>query len=663
MSISNILQKKAGIRMKTIEELVYYCKECDPVGALLLSGEWGCGKTYLIEHDLKEALTDRAVVLRISLFGMTLPEEIHAAVRLRWMEEYCKIKGINGVAKKIGQGKKWLAKMDFLPEWLRGIATTDTSVFFPIGKEMEGKTVVLVFDDLERCRMSSVDVLGVINDYCENHYYHTIVVANQAKIKTQQEVTQITGEIQLVSAENSAPKAGENKAIIKVDIPVQAEQGELSYTEIKEKIIQRTVQYLPNYEEIVHTVITTLKYEDDRYKEFVTSCEEGLLELFAPDRHDLRYKKSPYDNKELCKTTPPHNIRSLKCAIKDFYRVYSILHSNDFTNLDSWLYSFTSYVIAYKADIAKEGYYGTLFSDDEVRKLYPAFQSRYTLSSVKQWILHGVWDEKAITSEIEMIRRRDRAQSAPEIIKSNRIMDIDDAVIHDGFTDFLNIAYDGGLTLDEYVLLIENSCWARSCKCEFPVSIDWKKLEVGIRLRIDEIKRTLPEGQILFSVINVKQRPHFTDEEWNAYELISNFALGNELIFYKNKKLYIDKMHELGTSAFMFIQSKRYDVFDEEMARATEQAFEQENNAGKNQFISDFKRIWTLNIKSPDMRLKDSIKGFESLKTHLKEGLSKASQEQRTFSTVHTERFVEVISELIDICKNEMSNGEEPQEL
>lgn len=648
--------------MKTIEELVYYCNECEPVGALLLSGEWGCGKTHLIEHDLKEALSDKSVVLRISLFGVSSPEEIHTAVRLGWMEEYCKIKGVDSVAKKIGQGKKFLAKMDFLPEWLRGIATTDTSVFFPIGKEMDGKTVVLVFDDLERCRMSSVDVLGVINDYCENHRYHTIVVANQAKIKAHQEVTQITGEVQFASAETNAPKTGENKAIIKVNIPIQAEEGELSYTEIKEKIIQRTVQYLPNYEEIVHTVITTLKYEDDRYKEFVTSCEEGLLELFAPDRHDLRYKKSQYDNKGQYKHTPPHNIRSLKCAIKDFYRVYNILHSNEFTDLDNWLYSFTSYVIAYKADIAKDGYYGTLFSDDEVRKLYPAFQSRYILSSVKYWILHGVWDEKAITSEIEMIRKRDRAQSAPEIIKSNRIMDIDDAVIRAGFTEFLNIAYDGGLTLDEYVLLIKNSCWARSCKCELPASIDWKLVESGIRLRIDEIKRILPEGQILFSVITAEQRPHFTDEEWGAYELIANFALGDELIFYKNKKLYVDKICELGISAFMFIQSKRYDVFDEEMARATAQAFEQENNAGKNQFISDFKRIWTSNIKSPEMRLQDSIRGFETLKMCLEDTLSEVPQEKRTFSILHMERFVEVLSELIDISKKDIAERDISEE-
>lgn len=30
--------------MNTIEELEYYCEEPQPVGALMLTGEWGCGK-------------------------------------------------------------------------------------------------------------------------------------------------------------------------------------------------------------------------------------------------------------------------------------------------------------------------------------------------------------------------------------------------------------------------------------------------------------------------------------------------------------------------------------------------------------------------------------------------------------------------------------------
>lgn len=648
--------------MKTVDELVYYCHECEPVGALLLSGEWGCGKTHLIEHELKDALADTSVVLRISLFGMTLPEEIHVTVRREWMAEYCKIKGIDKVTEKIGQGKEWLSKMDFLPEWIQGIAKTDASVFFPISKEMDGKEVILVFDDLERCRMSSVDVLGVINDYCENQHYHTIIVANQAKIKGQRGITKITGEIQQVPVESDARISEIKKAMIKVDIPVQPEQAELSYAEIKEKIIQRTVCYLPDYENIVHAVIATAKFQAAQYREFITSCEGGLLELFAPDRDDLKFENSQSDGKGQSRPTPPHNIRSLKCAIKDFYRLYRILQKNDFSDLDKWLYSFTSYVLAYKAGIARADDYGTLFSDSDVRKMYPAFQSNYTINGVKQWVLNGVWNENAITSEIEIIKKRNNAQSAPEIIKSNRIMDIDDAVIHEGFADFLRIAYDGNLTLDEYVLLIENSCWARSYNCDFPLPIDWKKVQAGIGLRIAEIKKTLPEGQLLFSTIAKTRRSDFTDEEWSTYELISKFVLGNELIFYRNKKLYIDKIRELGLSAFMFIENKRYDVFDEEMATATAQAFSQENNAGKNQFISNFKNLWEIRIQSSDIRIEDSIKGFHLLKAYLQEALAKVPQGKRDFSIVHTERFVNILSKLIDIYKEELSKCEDSQD-
>ena len=56
--------------MKTIDELVYYCNEPDPVGALMLTGEWGCGKTFLIEHELKEKLKDTHIFVCVSLFGL-----------------------------------------------------------------------------------------------------------------------------------------------------------------------------------------------------------------------------------------------------------------------------------------------------------------------------------------------------------------------------------------------------------------------------------------------------------------------------------------------------------------------------------------------------------------------------------------------------------------
>ena len=42
--------------MNTLDELIRYCNEEKHLGALLLTGDWGCGKTYLIDRDLADAL-------------------------------------------------------------------------------------------------------------------------------------------------------------------------------------------------------------------------------------------------------------------------------------------------------------------------------------------------------------------------------------------------------------------------------------------------------------------------------------------------------------------------------------------------------------------------------------------------------------------------------
>ena len=419
--------------MNTIDELLYYCNEIEPVGALLLTGEWGCGKTYLIEHQLKTALEDKAVVIRVTLFGVSSAEEIHSAIKVSWMSEYCKAKGVSGITHKIGTVKKTIKKLDFLPEMVRNIASTDVTAFFPIRNELEGKKVILVFDDLERCCMNIADVLGIINDYCENQKYHTIIVANQEKIAEQQEDDPILAEVKFPSKADNPQSPKDNIASVTIRHHFNKAQEKLSYQEIKEKIIQRTTQYVPDYSAIVHTVISDMKYEEDDYRAFLLECEAGLLELFAPDR-------DAGTNKE--KDDRPHNIRSLKCAVQDFYRVYKELKNNEIPNISRWLYSFTSYLIAYKANIVQENQYGTLFSDDKVHKLYPAYQSQYMLDSAKQWILHGTWDVKAVREEVEIIKRRDMPLEPWDNIRLNRIMDIEEDVLQKGFGDFLTHAYN-----------------------------------------------------------------------------------------------------------------------------------------------------------------------------------------------------------------------------
>ncbi|MBQ3137587.1 MAG: hypothetical protein IJB74_08930 [Clostridia bacterium] len=623
--------------MTTIEELVEFCNEEEPVGALLLTGEWGCGKTYLIEHEFKEKTTETAVVLRISLFGLMEIDEIHNAINNAWIDEYCKQKKLDTVLNYVSKGQKLLGKLDFLPESIKGLGTTNLSDCIPIKNTMDDKSVILVFDDLERCHINTVDVLGLINDYSENLKYHTIIIANQEKIIASQNPTKIIAEIQYNSNKSNSNTDNKNATII-IDKQGESVDSDISYTEIKEKIIQRTVQYQPNYNVIISNIIDNLKCGNEEYRTFITTNKDVILDLFAPD--ELLRTDNNHEEKR------PHNIRSLRCAINDFYRVYTILKENEIDNIQHWLYSFIAYVISYKADIAKEGYYGTIFCDDQVQKLYPAFNDNYILSAVKKWILNGIWDNTAITHEIMILKKRAEVVKASDIIKYNRIMDIDEETIYEGFEDFLNDVYQGLLTLDEYVLFIENSCWARRYKFEFPIDIDWNEVGCGVDICIDEIKKELPEGQLLYRSIGDNNKDLFNEKEWSLYQKIDFFA-SQGLMYYRNKLLYLDAMNNHASKAFVLVQNKRFNLFDDEMAIAT--AFKTVSNADKNDYSIYFDRIWTKNIQTEVFEYADSKNSFIKLKNMMNDMMTEYIANKKIFAELHTKRFIEVLENIISI--------------
>lgn len=79
--------------MNTLDELIYYCEEKEPVGALMLIGEWGCGKTYLIEHELSDKLKESHIIIRVSLFGISSVEAVAAIVKQSWTDASLNDKG------------------------------------------------------------------------------------------------------------------------------------------------------------------------------------------------------------------------------------------------------------------------------------------------------------------------------------------------------------------------------------------------------------------------------------------------------------------------------------------------------------------------------------------------------------------------------------------
>ena len=64
-----------------LTEMEYYCRERQPAGALLLTGEWGGGKTYFVVNRLQPRLKDSHIFIRISLFGIRSTTELQTSIK------------------------------------------------------------------------------------------------------------------------------------------------------------------------------------------------------------------------------------------------------------------------------------------------------------------------------------------------------------------------------------------------------------------------------------------------------------------------------------------------------------------------------------------------------------------------------------------------------
>ena len=110
-------------------------------------------------------------------------------MKRKWLEKASEVEKLNGtnVSKVADSYKKIFGTIkDFLPENLQKKGEVVSSImdlvnFVPISSRIFGNKVILVFDDLERTNIPCIDLLGCINDYCENQSFNTIIVANEKK--------------------------------------------------------------------------------------------------------------------------------------------------------------------------------------------------------------------------------------------------------------------------------------------------------------------------------------------------------------------------------------------------------------------------------------------------------------------------------------------------
>lgn len=610
--------------MQTLTELVEYCNVENPVGALLLTGEWGCGKTYLIENLLKKELNKTHVIIRISMFGVPTVEEVHKAVKSAWIRQ----KG--GLVDFVTKGSKFKSYIDSLKNLIpsdtaktaiKSVLSIDFTDYVDIENTIGEKKVVLVFDDLERSELSHREKLGIINEYCENQHFNVIIIADEEKLKD-------------------------------------------DYSEIKEKVVQRTIHLEPDYSGVVGSVIATIKNEG--YQKLLSDNKEALIGLFAgkdsegkpldeESRKKIELNAGQYSDKENRRREKllqkrPHNIRSLKSAIQDFERVFRILDENSVSDLNRWLLSFLSFSISAKADLLTDNRdddsIWCLPGQNDVDFLYPGYYDyRFMPRVISSWILEGSWDEEEIQEYIkEHIKTPDQLSPKEQVVYS-RIDYLEESAAIQGMKDILLDAYAGNLTLNGYVIFVINSMLVRYYNLT-ELEIDWEEVYKGIENRLDTIVQNREEIKLHHAITNLEG---FSDEEIKAYKMIKEAWDKSLPMFEINRAEYIDLFRNNPSEAFMKVSNKRFNRFDTEMADATLEGYRKVDNATKGSYPGYFETIWKSYTQSFDIDeegIKKSREGFRALQ----DGLNNLLEEYKElpFKKRFTKAFIDVVDKLLD---------------
>ena len=472
------------------DEIINFIERKEETGALLITGKWGSGKSYYIKNlaaELNDAKKEYLCV--ISLFGIDSVENLTKAVKECYLEANSTI--FTKTARKIGKivGKTVNSGLKVAEAATGGNVAVSAaqkgfssvislglldfiSVKNYIGRGKSKRKFVLVFDDLERCKINTVDLLGAINEYCENRNIKTIILAAEYVIlKNEENIKKVVWE------EGTTKK----EASIKEQI-----RSVSDYRDFKEKVIFQTIAFSMPYVDIIDAMIDKYSEGVSGYKDFLKCNSCSIKQVFIESKYN--------------------NLRTIKASITKFERVYALWTrlalSNDY--LHYLLYSFIAdcYETKPVSDDAEEGVEQVIerfvIKDKDGKKYTHYNEKASSLNSLCMWIEKGVFDENAIISEIQEKFTQNQFTDKFKVLHWS-IFDLDAETTIKGLKDALKDAYNGFLDADEYVGLIDRLQYYKVYKYQFD-DLDYYKLSDGIDKFIERVKTGVEEGKLRFHV-------------------------------------------------------------------------------------------------------------------------------------------------------------------
>lgn len=581
--------------MKIEEEIKRYISCKETIGALLLTGKWGSGKTYIIREIAQEINKDKeyAVVI-ISLFGLENTEELNRRVKESILN--IKLNKDIGVSSKqrLSQIKNFtsiLSEYSNIAKGINAALSINLYDFIRIDNTVEcyydniivKKSLILVIDDFERPKIDTVVLLGALNEYTENRGIKTILIADEEKIEN------------------------------------------IEYSDFKEKLIYHTIKLQPLYSTIIGNIISKYCETAEGYSKFLHENRTVIERVFSESKLE--------------------NIRSLKSMLIHFERVYSCwLESNIVPDkMTNVLYTFGATLFEYRAGNYKKSEYGFLFSESELQDKYGRFgENASQLLSLQNWITTGLWDNKSFIDEIKSKYGIKRISEDMQFLLYN-FWDLSSITISKGLPIVTERAYQGDLSCDELISLLQKVRAMNEYGINLEIDLDYNKMVIGLDLRENCIKEGKLDEPKKCTFIMEETVSKMTEEAITLYRRIEKFE---ERIFaWKNRIDYIEYVKQIGNLSRYHFEGKVIVSFDDLLFDIFIKQYSACDNYNKRELALSLSKLCFNDSRFSDSSdILESKKGFTKLKSKLE---SFNSLEEDKISKVITYEFIKLVDELI----------------
>ena len=295
-----------------VESILDYVRADYTDYAIMINGEWGSGKTYFWNNQVKRKIESlnlngkKYTTIYMSLYGISNLEDNSKKIFIETTQLMDK------------NLKKYMDshEQSVIPEYAKtglemsnffGVTKNDDKIDY--AKFFATDDKVLCFDDLERANVDVIDILGYINNFVEHDHIKTILICNEKELSTKLKSSNL--EMKTFIATYILDK---ENGLLNSDKPMVEKIREKieyvfdkanDYERIKEKLIGETFEYAPKFNYIIDGLLMRYGNNPDLMK-FLREHTNLITSTFVK--------------------SGTRNLRILKHALNDFSKVYEVVN-------------------------------------------------------------------------------------------------------------------------------------------------------------------------------------------------------------------------------------------------------------------------------------------------------------------------------------------------